>query len=177
MTSMVHQTKFLQVVRPHVHPIKLYITDQSNVQTLNMQLTFQNVLGQKGLVLVTYYEKTTKHEYAKQQKDCKKHHLSKSLFKNAKLGPFFCPGGSLPPFLFLNILMRNSCAFEKKTQSQAIQHSFNQHQGVFQFSPLLCVNIQYFLFPRFPMSICQNYKPRHQAEPGCLPRAQCFLKR
>lgn len=79
-----------------------------------MQLTFQNVLGQKGLVLVTYYEKTTKHEYAKQQKDCKKHHLSKSLFKNAKLGPFFCPGGSLPPFLFLNILMRNSCAFEKK---------------------------------------------------------------
>ena len=49
-----------------------------------MQLTFQNVLGQKGLV--TYYEKTTKHEYAKQQKDCKKHHLSKSLFKTAKLG-------------------------------------------------------------------------------------------
>jgi len=36
-----------------------------------MQLTFQNVLGQKALVLVTYYEKITKHEYAKQQEDCK----------------------------------------------------------------------------------------------------------
>jgi hypothetical protein len=33
-----------------------------------MQLTFQYVLGQKGHVLVIYYEKTTKHEYAKQQK-------------------------------------------------------------------------------------------------------------
>ena len=175
MTSMVHQTKFLQVVRPHVHPIKLYITDQSNVQTLNMQLTFQNVLGQKGLV--TYYEKTTKHEYAKQQKDCKKHHLSKSLFKNAKLGPFFCPGGSLPPFLFLNILMRNSPARSRKKRkarrSSTASTSTKAFSNFLHFC-MLIYNNSYF--SRFPMSICQNYKPRQQTEPDCLPRAQHFLK-
>jgi len=120
-----------------------------------MQLTFQNVLGQKGL-LVTYYEKTTKHEYAKQQKDCKKHHLSKSLFKNAKLGPFFCPGGSLPPFLFLNILMRNSPARSRKKRKARRSSTASTSTKAFSNFLHFCVliyNISYF-----PVFLCQYAK-------------------
>jgi len=119
-----------------------------------MQLTFQNVLGQKGLV--TYYEKTTKHEYAKQQKDCKKHHLSKSLFKNAKLGPFFVLGALYPLFSFL--IYWCATLLHVREKKRKARRSSTASTSTKAFSNFLHFCVLIYNISYFPVFLCQYAK-------------------